>query len=319
MLVALGTPLRGRPRPWEHFKVPAIMANAYEIIRNQTLRQDIQAKGGIHEFLGYDGIVLLDSGGFQAMIYGIDIKLEKLVEVYRIAQPDYCFSLDYPSSSTRNSKRKIARTIANYEEMRKSFRQVIPVIHPKLERALKEYEAYQKHSPEYVAIGGLVPMMRTTKGVADGRKKAIDLIAEIRRRHNAFLHIMGLGAPTIVPILKSLNCTSTDSATWRIKAAHGKIMLPSMGERYVSNKGAKFGIVTLSDAETELIERLECPILAEYGWEGLVESFEARALFNAWISVYANDSEKKINGPFNRLHQYAQERATAKYPRSVTN
>jgi len=306
MLIALGTPLRGRPRPWEHFKVPAIMVNAYEIIRNKTLRQDIQTKGGIHEFLDYDGTVFLDSGGFQAMVYGIDIKLEKLVDIYNMAQPDYCFSLDYPSSLARNSEKKIARTISNYEELRKSFRKVIPVLHPKMERALREYEAYQKHSPEYVAIGGLVPMMRTTKGVADGRKKAIDLIAEVRKRHDAFLHIMGLGAPTIIPILKFLNCTSTDSATWRIKAAHGKIMLPSEGERYVSNKGAKFGIVTLSEVEVELIERLGCPILGECGWEGLEESFEYRALFNAWITIYAMNDERNINGPFNNLLQYAQ-------------
>ncbi|MEM2111315.1 MAG: hypothetical protein QXX08_05485 [Candidatus Bathyarchaeia archaeon] len=313
MLIALGTPLRGRPRPWEHFKVPAIMANAYEIIRNKTLRQDIQAKGGIHEFLDYDGVVFLDSGGFQAMAYGIDIKLEKLVDIYNMAQPDYCFSLDYPSTLARNSEKKIARTISNYEELRKNFEKVIPIIHPKMERALREYEAYQKHNPEYVAIGGLVPMMRTTKGLANGRKKAVDLIAEIRGRHNTFLHIMGLGAPTVVPILESLNCTSTDSATWRVKAAHGKIMLPSEGERYVSNKGAKFGVVALSEAEMELIEGLECPILAEHGWERLVESFEVRALFNAWLTVHMDSGKKKINGPFNRLLQYIYERTATEY------
>lgn len=305
MLVALGTPLKGRPRPWEHFKVPALMVNAYEIIKSEKLRRDIQAKGGLHEFLNYNGTIFLDSGGFQAMKHGIDVEISKLVDVYKMAGADYYFSLDYPSPSARNSEKKILRTISNFEKLRKLIEHIIPVVHPNIKRALREYEAYKEYSPEYIAIGGLVPLMLTTHGLLNGRKKAIDLITEIRKRHKLNLHVMGLGAPTVIPILKILKCDSTDSAAWRVKAAHGKIMIPNKGERYVSNRRANFGVVPLCEDDKQIIEKIKCPLLKEYDWDYLEKSFEARALLNAWITLYCAEKSEQLNGPFATLLEYA--------------
>jgi len=306
LLVVLGTPLKGRPRPWERFKVPALMVNAYEIIRNEKLRRDVKAKGGLHEFLNYDGTIFLDSGGFQAMKHGIEIKISELVSVYKIAEADYYFSLDYPCMLARNSEEKIMKTISNFEKLAKIVENVIPVIHPNIERALREYEAYIQYNPKYMAIGGLVPLVLTTKGLSNGRKRAVELIARVRRMYNGNLHVMGLGAPTVVPILKVLGCNSTDSASWRVKAAHGKIVLPNGGERHITGRNAKFGITTLSKEEIMFIDRLKCPILEEYGWEKLRESFEVRALFNAWITLYSSTNNfEQINGPFSKLIEYA--------------
>jgi len=305
LLTALGTPLKGRPRPWDYFEVPAIMANAYEIIKNEKLRQEIKAKGGLHRFLKYNGVIFLDSGGFQAMIHKIDIELNSLVEVYNLAKADYYFSLDYPSSLARNSKKKIARTISNYRELRKAVEQVIPIVHPKIQRAIQEYEAYKMYNPPYVAIGGLVPLMMTSKGIYSGRKMAIDLIAEIKKRHSSYLHVMGLGAPTVTPILKILRCTSTDSAAWRVKAAHGKIMIPNRGERYISKKKARFGVVSINEEDVKAIEKTGCPILKEYGWDNLEKSFEIRALLNAWVTLHCSGANAQLNGPFSTLLEYA--------------
>jgi len=312
LLVALGTPLRRRPRPWEHFKVPALMVNAYEIIKNENLRREICAKG-LHDFLNYDGIIFLDSGGYQAMKRGISIKIEDLVEIYKMAEANFYFSLDYPSSKARNCRKKIAKTLDNYKKLRRVLDDVIPIVHPNINRALIEFEVYCKYSPEYIAIGGLVPLMLTTKGLLNGRKMAIDLIATLRILHNGRLHVMGLGAPTVLPIIKTLNCESTDSASWRLKAAHGKIMLPNGGERYISCKGAKFGAVPPSACEVEFIKRLRSPILKEYGWEKLQKSFEVRALFNAWITllVAENPQRWKVNGAFGKLIFYAKQKASA--------
>jgi len=309
LLLALGTPLKGTPRPWKNFEVPALMVNAYEIIKSKKLRQDIKKSGGLHNFLGFDGIIFLDSGGFQAMTHEVTIHLKSLGKIYKTAKADHYFSLDYPSLTARNSKKKIKLTIANYEELRKETEEVIPIVHPDLSRALVEYEAYRKHDPNYIAIGGLVPLMLTSKGISKGRKRAIDLIAEIKKRYNRSLHVMGLGAPTVTPILKTLACSSTDSAAWRIKAAHGKIMLPNSGERYVSRRGAKFNARALSEEEKHSIEKLQCSVLDEYGWEGLQGSFQIRALFNAWITLHASHKQNKLNGPFGKLQRYAEERA----------
>ena len=304
MLIALGTPLKGRPRPWEYFKVPALMVNAYEIIKNGRLRKEIQAKG-LHEFLNYDGTIFLDSGGYQAMRRGIDIKIEDLVYIYKLANADFYFSLDYPSYESSSSKSKIEKTIANYERLIKIVENVIPIVHPDINRALIEFDAYKKYSPEYIAIGGLVPLVLTTKGLMNGRKKAIDLIAKMRMLHKGLLHLMGLGSPTLIPIIKILKCDSTDSSSWRIKAAHGKIMLPDGGERHVANKPAKFGCIKLTEEEKMSLERYKCPIMKEFDWEDIENLFEVRALFNAWITLFVSRNSFEISGPFTKLLSYA--------------
>jgi queuine/archaeosine tRNA-ribosyltransferase len=286
------------------------MVNAYEIIKNEKLRREIQEKG-LHELLNYDGIIFLDSGGYQAMKKGVDIKIEDIIEVYKLAEADFYFSLDYPSYRVRNSRVKIAKTVANYERLCNVLENVIPIVHPNMNRALTEFEAYNKYSPHYMAIGGLVPLMLTTRGLLNGRKTAIDLIAKLRTLHKGKLHVMGLGAPTVLPIIKTLNCDSTDSASWRIKAAHGKIVLPNGGERYISFKDAKFGVIPLSARELELFQKLQSPILKEYGWEKLQSSFEVRALFNAWITllVASRPEQWEVNGTFGKLICYAKQKA----------
>jgi len=312
LLVILGMPLNGVPNPWEHFDVPAIMLNAYEIIKRAGLRKKIRKEGGLHNFLNYNGKIFLDSGGYQAMKNKITINLDVLKKVYHTVKADYYFSLDYPSLNVVYDIEKIRLTISNYLELRKYFNNLIPVIHPPQYRAIEEFETYRKHDSKYIAIGGLVPLMLTSKGISNGRKRAIDLIAEIRSKHKSKLHIMGLGAPTIIPIIKALNVSSTDSATWRIKAAHGKIMLPFGGERYVSKRGAKFGVVPLNEEEKNLIEKIKCPILNEFGWEGLQTSFQIRALFNAWVILNTPQNGFQLSGPFCKLLDYAKERADVK-------
>lgn len=143
MLVALGTPLTSNPRPWKHFEVPALLVNAYEIIKRKGLLNEIRLKGGLHSFLEYDGVVFMDSGGFQAMKYGVEIDLNKLAKIYLTVDADYYFSLDYPSlSSKEKTRKKIDRTIKNFKKMRKHIEKLIPIVHPNLTRALEEYEAY---------------------------------------------------------------------------------------------------------------------------------------------------------------------------------
>jgi queuine/archaeosine tRNA-ribosyltransferase len=283
------------------------MVNAYEIIKSEKLRRDIQAKGGLHEFLNFHGTIFLDSGGFQAMVHKIEVDVTTLLEVYKTNKADYYFSLDYPSSTLRNSQKKTDLTILNYFKLREEIEDVVPVIHPPISRANQEYQAYERHGPKCMAVGGLVPLMLTSKGISNGRKQAVDLISMIRSGYTGNLHVMGLGAPTIIPILEALGCNSTDSASWRLKAAHGKIMLPNGGERYISQKGARFGIVPLAQHEKEQIEKLKGPVLEEHGWNGLENSFKIRALFNAWITLHSR-TPRKLNGPFLKLLAYAQER-----------
>jgi hypothetical protein len=93
-------------------------------------------------------------------------------------------------------------------------------------------------------------------------------------------------------------------------------MLPNGGERYISLKDAQFGVIPLSARELELLEKLQSPILKEYGWEKLRSSFEVRALFNAWITllVASRPEQWEVNGTFGKLICYAKQKAIVLNP-----
>ncbi|MEM1804186.1 MAG: hypothetical protein QXR80_06790, partial [Desulfurococcaceae archaeon] len=81
---------------------------------------------------------------------------------------------------------------------------------------------------------------------------------------------------------------STDSATWRLKAAYGKVILPGGGERHVTSRAVSFGKAKPKDGELEELYRF----LKETGfpaldgfYEKIRTSFEYRALVNAWVVV----------------------------------
>ncbi|MEM2876081.1 MAG: tRNA-guanine transglycosylase, partial [Candidatus Bathyarchaeia archaeon] len=51
----------------EEFKVSAIITNAYILMK--SFRSTVIEKG-VHEFLGFDGVVATDSGAYQLLLYG---------------------------------------------------------------------------------------------------------------------------------------------------------------------------------------------------------------------------------------------------------
>ena len=290
---------------WSYFKVPAIIVNPTSMIKKAALSQEIRRKGGLHEFLGYDGKIYLDSGGFQILKNNVHITLEQLLQIYEITRADYFFSLDIPISPEDDidtRQRKMEKTIKNYAELRKKYENIIPVVHPPLESALEMCQIYlnELDCDKLLSIGGLVPFIMGNK-----KKNIVELIYNVKKMYSGPIHVLGLGAPTIIPTLKILNIDSSDSASWRIKAGYGKIMLHNGGERHVTQRRAEFGGRKISKEEIETIFSLNCPIIEQFGWEKIESSFTVRALFNAWISLFSSKNHFHPKGSFTGMYDYA--------------
>lgn len=290
---------------WRYFKVPAIIVNPISMIKKATLSKEIRKKGGLHEYLEYNGKIYLDSGGFQILKNNINITLDQLMEIYEITNADYFFSLDIPTDPKDDiniCQRKMKKTIENYIELRKKYENVIPVIHPPLENALEMCRIYfnELNYDKLLSIGGLVPLI-----MGNSKKSIVEILFNVKKMYSGPIHVLGLGAPTIIPTLKILNIDSSDSASWRIKAAYGKIMLHNGGERHVTKRKAKFGGKKISKEEIETIYSLNCPILEKFGWGKIESSFTVRALFNAWVSLYSSKNHFHPRGPFKSMYKYA--------------
>ena len=259
----LGYMIRKKPRPWEYFDVNTIMVNAYEIVEKKI------SINSIHEFLNTDGLVMMDSGGFQLMKKNIRITPAKILEIYKQAEPDIGVVLDYPLNPLDLSDRmkRWKKTLKNTRFMLDNSHDIVlmPVVHgytlEEIKRACNEIKDIT--DPKVIGVGSLVPIVRYMKtsnlsklnGVS-AIKFMINAISIIRKEFpDAFLHVFGVGSVATMHLMFSLGVDSVDSMSWRMKAAYGAIQLPGIGDRFISpNNGRK------QLKEDYLLNKCKCPV-----------------------------------------------------------
>jgi 7-cyano-7-deazaguanine tRNA-ribosyltransferase len=314
----LGTPLETTVHPWRILPVKAVMVNAYAILSSGRF-SSLRGRG-LRRLLGIgDDVELwLDSGGYQFLRAGIDPGPAKIAKIYREIDADYYISLDYPPSpndSPETRALKIARTVAAYQTMKSLLRgkvedgRLVPVFHLSTGEALRiQYTVYYPSSC-IAAVGGLIPYFMQRAG-RYSRLKAVLFLSLVRKIWDGKLHALGIASAAVIPLLKIIGVDSGDTQTWRHKAGYGKIIIPGAGERHISSQQVRFGPAKLRENEINMFNDLVAKASRLLGItrEVLTSSFEARALFNAWILVEVANNGVHYNGvskPFQRLYELA--------------
>ncbi|GGI68626.1 tRNA-ribosyltransferase [Vulcanisaeta souniana JCM 11219] len=281
------------------------MVNAFDILRSGIYEEDHSIKNSLQ----YDGEVWMDSGGFQFLRYGKIPDIEELARIYdQVWDARYFLNLDYPPSPTDSEhdlETKLRRSLDNYEHLIKKFDNVLPVLHYhwKTDIIMRYLLKYLNFNPKCIAIGGLVPYVLISRGAPkNSRRTALGFLLKIKRETDLCIHVLGLGSPVINPILSMINIDSTDTSTWRVKAAYGKVVMPGGGERHVSGRAINFGgKKATSDDLARLYEFLRStgfPVLDRF--DDIKLSFEYRALVNAWVVL--NSFEKPGSGVFRNIY-----------------
>ncbi len=306
MRIIIGSPVLAVPRPWLYFHVEAVIVNAYEVLtKNIHLRHRCKT---LHEVLQCDmGIELwLDSGGYQFLRHNIEPRIEKIAEVYNTFQDvKYYLSLDYPPSPLDDydtARRKLERSFENFVKLRKLLDpeisdRLIPVLHYCRYRDLlfSFLHRYLDHEVPVLAVGALVPYILILRGVkGNSRREALIFLAQLRdilRDSGTKLHVLGLGSPVIVPILEIMGVDSTDSSTWRIKAAYGKVVLPGGGEVHVTSRNVNFGRRKATSGDIDLLYRFlrakSFPLIDRFS--EIYSNFEYRALVNCFVILHSRE------------------------------
>jgi len=315
-----GTILNGKPEPWIYFKekhpntnIRGLMINAYEIISSQRHKESIFSEG-IHQFLNFDGIIFMDSGGFLIQKnQNFSINVDDVIEVYRKSSPDMIVSLDYPLSPTSSEEENIKnwkKTLENYEIMRKEFPNIVPVIHGYSKKQIKlACDAISAYEPSFLGIGSLVPLMRSVKGTKDiinlngfskekdysSKKYVVDVIKYVRNKFpDSFLHVFGIGSASTMHLMFALGVDSIDSMGWRLKAAYGAVQIPYTADRFLSSLGGKRkNRPIFNDEEKRIFNNCKCGIHEDYDYEHIDAKFEPKAIHNAY--VFLQENLKAIN------------------------
>ncbi len=284
----------GHPAPqviplWEYFPVRAIMLNAFHLTK---VLPKVKEAGGVRKlFVIPDEVeIWLDSGGYQYLQRGISISVDEVIKIYNVSKPDFCMMLDKPIAPSdplvTHKVRENARTFRYMKSLVNC--ELFAILHP-VENIEEYISMYDSHR---YALGGLIPHIMHRRS---NRKVGIKFMEMTRKLVKGYLHAMGLGSATMIPIVKELMYESTDTQTWRHKAAYGKIILPGRGERHITNREIKFGGKKINEEEVKELEYLLEDFSAETGliitFEDLKRDFSKRAIFNAWILFkLANDS-----------------------------
>ena len=290
-LVALGV-ADGGVEVWEVVEGP-FMANAWE-----TRRFPPGPRG-----------LWVDSGGYQILMRGLRLGPRELLERYRRVEAEYYLSLDVPPRPGSRVDRGLLRVnVENYDYLRSrvEWGEVVPVVHVYEPGLLAEaIDEYRSRGARVLAVGGTVPGL-LNRGVK--RVATIIALALARRHWKKRLHVLGAGSPVMAAIVGVLGADSTDTTSWRTKAAYGKIILPGAGERYVGSRRIRYGPLNARPKELESLEEFlrttGFPLIDGRGLHPLLSTFRGRALVNAWVLRHSTWRPRR--GGFAWLYRAAQ-------------
>ena len=211
---------------------PAVMTNAYVTYKKYGAEAE---RRGIHDIIGFDGVVMTDSGGYQVLEYGkVDVTPIQIAKFQEAIGSDIAITLDRPTglkATEQYAERTIQETyLAAKESMRTITRDGVlwsgPVqggIHYSLvERSSRlmsrlNFDMYALGSPTEILESYefllLVEMIMAAK-------KNLPLEAP--------LHLFGAGHPLTMSLAVALGCDIFDSASY---------ILYAKGDRYMTEYG----------------------------------------------------------------------------------
>lgn len=235
---------------------------------------------GIHRIIGFNGIVMTDSGAYQMLEYGeVDVDQETIIEYQEKIGSDIGVILDVPTgiADYEHARRSVIETGRRAIEAVKLVEQsstawVLPVQGAGYRDLTVESSMIARRlSPNYaiLGIGGLTKYMERYDYLT-----VTDMIHEAKRilPGGKPIHLFGAGHPLIITLAISLGVDTFDSASY---------ILYARDNRYITDYGV------------ERLERLDyfpctCPVCSKYAPRDLLEmGKEERTRLLAVHNLYA--------------------------------
>lgn len=298
-MVFLGIDIMNKPLPWkEGLQVHGILVSGLTLMKSGRVADHFEKnpRSSLHDFLGYKGAIMLDSGGFKIMelyskmkegdqkLMSPKLSADTYIRLCQRTRPDFFVIPDLPYHPEIALKNNLERLKNNLVTLRMfsnialepNYTVFIPVFHPfphpHYYRRIRQLIKGKEYMPELqkllektqaIGVGGMVPYLLNRKG--RGYVKTSDLIDFICWIRSAFpdkfLHVFGAGGSAIMPILFYLGVDSIDTTGWRVRAAYGKIQLPGTGDFSVHGTQAWRSRSIYEDkVACRLLEKCCCPV-----------------------------------------------------------
>jgi 7-cyano-7-deazaguanine tRNA-ribosyltransferase len=262
----------------ERFGVQILITNAYIIWNDKGLREKVLDKG-IHDFLGFDGPIMTDSGTFQTHVYGdlgidqdeilgfqrdIGVDIGTMLDVF--IEPDEPYEeVRKKMESTLQRSRKAVESWARLEEKDEMDLLLSGVVQGSVYPDLREECARRLSEMQFDIhpIGGVVPLMESYR-----YSELVDVVLASKKglRPDRPVHLFGAGHPMVFGLAVLLGCDLFDSASYAKYANDGRMMFT-------------WGTRRIEDLKHQ---GCECPECTRYDIDDMNE--ERIAMHNLYVS-----------------------------------
>ena len=243
--------------PWEMTDTQAILLNAFDLLANkrtQMFTSEIRkTEGKLHEYVEFDGPLMLDSGAFNFQKHDkISINPLDVLSIGVELGADISVVLDHPFLPNSEPTEIDARWTNTVENTRSMFEklecwagnlpdnfQLMPVFHghdtETLERAFDDIIEIWGQEPAIVGIGSLAPLARN-----GSKHTVIDTICTVRQLlPNAHIHCFSSGSALLMLFAFYCGADTVDSQTWIMSAAFKQVQLPGFHLTRFSRRESK--------------------------------------------------------------------------------
>ncbi|MDA4118103.1 MAG: tRNA guanosine(15) transglycosylase TgtA [Thaumarchaeota archaeon] len=209
-----------------------LMTNSYILYKRK--REEALQKG-LHELIGFDGVLMTDSGGYQVLEYGdTEFTPHEIGEFQSKIGSDLAVTLDRPtgySSSRRNARETMTVSLEAAKETIGDFGESDTVWVGPIQGGT--YGDLVKTSTrglvsagfQLLALGSPVELM---EGYLFTQLVEMIVNAKKSMPYSLPLHLFGAGHPITLPLSVALGCDTFDSASY---------MLYAKKERYMTESG----------------------------------------------------------------------------------
>ncbi len=214
------------------FGAEMLITNSY-IIRSTDRIRDQVLERGLHDYLGFDGAIMTDSGSFQLAEYGdIDVTTAEIIDFQRRIGSDVATPVDVPTPpdvSRERAERELETTERALADAAAAETGDMLVNAPVQGSTFPDLrEAAGRHAAatdlDVFPVGAMVPLMNAYR-YADvveavfGAKRGLDADCPV--------HLFGAGHPMMLALAVAAGCDLFDSAAYALMARDGRYLTVS--------------------------------------------------------------------------------------------
>jgi 7-cyano-7-deazaguanine tRNA-ribosyltransferase len=217
---------------WRAYEIEGCILNAYFLYKKRELREAFEAGRRIQDHIGFDGLIMTDSGAYQGFTRQLYLENRTIVRFQDRIGADIVSPLDLVtppgdrrSIATKKMESTLKRVAKAAQEVERGT--LAGVQQGGRFRDLRERctEGLLEIGIEYLALGSLVPFFARNHDLSFIR----DVIGDARAQAGPSLpiHIFGAGDPVELPFLVRFGADVFDSSSYAHFAAGGWYMTPA--------------------------------------------------------------------------------------------